>query len=202
MTVTEYRVKVLEVLNADTTGTAVLDTHTVNRFVRDGAIRAYTDIGIPKGKKIALVKNTGGYLVDAGLLWIRGIVVDTADEFMAMREIQVSQLSDANYYNSLKGEIARPGFYIRHGDSIRIYPIPQATDSIYVFYFARAKYPAANADTVTIGTEQRFAVIYAAAAYCCARAGRSDKWKFFEDLYTQEVMRLRSRFEFEGLEKK
>lgn len=198
-TVTQYGVRIYEVLNCDTNGTAVLDTHTVRKFARDAAIKAYTDIGIPKGKKIAIVNGTSGYLVDAALIWIKGIVFDTNGDFRALREIAVERLSDQTYYSSLVGTGARPEYYARHGDSIRIFPEPATNDSIYVFYFARDKFPAANADTINIPIEYKDAVVWAGAGYCAVRMNRPDLIQLFGALYKEEVMRVRGKMEFEGV---
>lgn len=200
VTVKQYRSRVYELLSCDTTGTSVLDTGLVRRYVQDGVIRAYTDVGIAKSKKMKLTRGTASYLVDAGLTWIKGITLDTNGDFAAMKEIQVSKLSDESYYSTLVGKGSRPEFFIRHGDSIRIYPTPQGTDSLYIFYFARDAFPPADTTTILVPIEYRYAVLYASTSLCAIRMGRFDLYSIFENAYNQEVQRLRTKFEIEGID--
>lgn len=201
MDIREYMTRTYEVLNVDTNGTNILDTGTVRKFVFDGAWRAYADLGDPRTGKYAVTAGSSGIHIDEGLIWIVGIVLDSNTSFQAMMQVDLTKLDDLNYYSSLEGEQERPRYYIRHGDSINIYPRPGEEDSITVFYFARGEFPSgARSDTVSIimPSEYRFAVIYASAIYCEVRRRNLDGVGFFEKLYQQEVVRLRSRFELEG----
>lgn len=201
MDVREYMTRTYEVLNLDTNGTNVLDTATVRKFVFDGAWRAYSDLGDPRTKKIVVTEEVSGIHIDEGLIWIVGIVLDSNMNFRAMSQVDLTKLNDLNYFQSLEGKQTRPRYYIRHGDSINIYPKPGEEDTITVFYFARGAFPSgARSDTVSIimPSEYRFAVIYASAIYCEVRRRNLDGVGFFEKLYQQEVTRLRTRFELEG----
>lgn len=196
LTVREIGVRAYQFLSLDTSGVGDLDSALMNQFATDGAIRAYTDIGDPKGKMIPILRNTTGYLVDDALISIRGIVFDTNQTFRALREVIPERLTDLTYYSNLEGTLMRPSYYVRHGDSVRIYPPPKSNDSMYVFYFARGKFPYADTVAVTIPSEYRMAAIYATMIYGEIRRQNYDKVPVLEGLYDKEVIRIRSRFEF------
>jgi hypothetical protein len=202
MDVREYMNKVCDILPIDSNGTKNLDTATLKEFTIDGAMKAYSDLGDPKAKKFVVTKDVPGILVDAGLMRITLAMLDTNGNYQVLKRIEPSRLSDASYYNTLKGVANRPKFYIRHGDSINIVPAPAKGDTLKVFYYARGPFPyEARPDTVSIimPSEYRWAVVYATAALCEIRRGNFDEAAGFEKLYQQEIMRLRTRFELEGL---
>jgi len=202
MDVREYAVKVYDILDIDSNGNASLDTATVRKFVFDGAIRTYSDIGDPRTKKIPVSAGVAGVYIDAGLISIVGVILDSNKTFQAMQQVAPNMLNDVNYYNNLTGTYYRPRYYIRHGDSIDIYPRPFRNDTVTVLYFARGAFPyGTKSDTVTIvmPLENRMAVVYATASLCELRRRNFESSAIYEKLYEQEVARLRSRFEFEGI---
>lgn len=201
LTVREVAVKTYQLLSLDTSGVADLDSALMHRFATDGSIRAYTDLGDPKAKKIAITKDLSAYEVDAAMISIRGIVFDTNQTFRALREVFPERLNDLTYYSNLEGAVMRPSYYIRHGDSVVILPTPKGNDSIYVFYFARGKFPYADTVAVVIPSEYRMAAIYATMIYCQLRMDNYEKVEFLEKLYATEIIRLRSRFEFADIKK-
>jgi len=197
MTIQEYRTKTYQIINVATTGNDILDSTILVSFVKDAVIRVYTDIGLPKSKIMSITANTASYLVDDALIWIKGITLDTNEFFSSLREIDVSRLSEASYYNDLSGQSSRTRFYIRHGDSIRLYPPPTEDDSMYVFYFARGAFPAV-VDTISISSECRMAILYATAEMCNIRRGMYNDADYFAKKYNEEVVRVRRKFEVEG----
>lgn len=200
MSVREYRTRTYELLNCDTLGPSNLDTSIVRKFVVDGAIRTYTDLGDARTKKVAVTTGVSGIFVDQGLIWIAAAVLDSNKTFFPMQQVDVIQLREKTYYSSVVGTQVRPRYFIRHGDSISIYPRPQRGDTISIYYYARGKFPT-DTQNVVIPSEYRFAVVYAAAVYCELRRGNFDRAQLYEQFYAQEVARLRMRFEMEGLAK-
>ncbi len=184
-------------LNIKTTGAGSLDTNTVYFFVREAALRVCTDIGIPKGKMINITDGQTGYLVDNALIWIKGVIADTNLTIWSLRPIELERLTDESYYRNLKGRATRPSYYVRHGDSIRIYPPPTESDSIYVFYFARLKYPTSTTELLHVPQEYRVAILYATCQMCLMRVKDFQGADYYKGLYYEEVARLRTRFEFE-----
>jgi hypothetical protein len=184
-------------LNLKTTGVASLDTNIIYFFVREAALRACNDIGVPKGKMINITEGTTSYLVDDALIWIKGVVLDTNEVFKSMRPVELDRLTDNTYYRSLKGKTIRPDYYIRHGDSISIYPPPAASDSIYVFYFVRLAYPSNTTSLYNVPQEYRLAIIYGTCQMSLMRLRDYQGAEYYKGLYYEEVARLRTRFEFE-----
>ena len=201
MSVREYRTRTYELLNCDTLGPSNLDTAVARKFVVDAAIRAYSDLGDARTKKVAVTAGVSGIFVDQGLIWIAAAVLDSNKTFFPMQQVDVVQLREKTYYSSVTGIQVRPRYFIRHGDSISIYPRPQAKDTISVYYYARGKFPT-DTQNVVIPAEYRFAVIYAAASLCELRRGNFDRVQLYEQLYDKEILRLRTRFEMEGLREK
>jgi hypothetical protein len=204
MDVREYMMRVYDILNLDSNGTKTLDTVSVREFTFDGGIRAYTDLGDPRTDKFAVTAGVSGIFIDEGLIRVVGIILDSNKTFQAMQRVEPHRFSDLSYYKNLTGKQSRPKYYLRHGDSINIYPRPGKNDTITVFYFARGAFPyGGRSDTVSVvmPVEYRWAVIYATAVLCEIRRGNFDRAAEFEKLYQQEVMRLRTRFELEGLTK-
>jgi hypothetical protein len=117
-TIRDIMTKSYMLLAVDTNGTDLLDTATVRRLAYDGSVRAYTDLGDARAKKIAIVADSSGYEIDFGLISIEGIVLDSNQTFQAMQRIEPSLLNDLTYYNNLTGQENRPRYYIRHGDSL------------------------------------------------------------------------------------
>ena len=200
MTVGESRAEALTLLNLKVTGAGPLDSSTVDFFVKESAIRVCTDIGVPKGKMINITDGTTGYLVDDALIWIKGVILDTNKVFRSMKPLALEQLTEETYHGTLVGTTTRPSYYIRHGDSIRIYPPPAASDSIYVFYFARNAYQGTarpETTTVVIPVEYRLAVLYGTCQMSLMRLKDFPGADYYKGLYYEEVARLRTRFEFE-----
>ena len=198
----EYMTKTYNVLNVDTNGTKTLDTATVRGFVFDAAMKAYSDLGDPRAGKYVITAKTPGVFISEGLIRIMVAILDTNNTYQVLKRIDPAKLSDESYYATLTGTLGRPKFYIRHGDSINLVPPPAKNDTLKVFYFARGPFPyGTKSDTVTITlpAEYRWAVVYAAAGICELRRGTFDKADAFEKLYQQEVARLRTRFELEGI---
>ena len=126
-------------------------------------------------------------------------MLDTNNNYQVLKRIDPAKLSDESYYSTLIGTFARPKFYIRHGDSINLVPPPAKNDTLKVFYFARGSFPYSDTVNIILPSEYRWAVVYAAAGMCELRRGNFDKAEAFEKLYQQEVARLRTRFELEGI---
>ena len=200
MDVGEYSNRVYDILNLDSNGTKGLDTGTVKEFVMDCAMKAYSDLGDPKAGKFIIPAGSSGVFISAGLIRIVAVILDSNKTFQSVKRIDPSRFSDESYYSNLTGVYSRPKFYIRHGDSINIYPRPSKADSITVLYFDRGPFPGTRADTVSIimPVEYRWAVIYATAVLCEIRRGNWDRAEAFEKFYQQEIVRLRTRFELEG----
>lgn len=202
MDVGEYMNRTYDIMNLDSNGTKTLDTGTVKEFVMDAAMKAYSDLGDPKAGKYAIAIGGSGIFIDAGLIRIAAVFMDSMKTFKALKRIDPSKMSDMAYVGNLTGTYGRPSYYIRHGDSINLYPRPVKADTVKVWYFARAAFPyETRPDTVSIimPVEYRWAVIYAAAVFCEIRRGNYDRAEAFEKLYQGEVARLRTRFEIEGL---
>jgi len=199
MTVRNCAVRTCQILNIDTTGTGKFDSTLLNQFATDGAMRAYTDLGVAKSKKIAISGGISSYLVDAGLLWVRGALFDTNYAFAGLMEIDPDSFSNKQYWSNLQGTLTRPTYYIRHGDSIMIIPRPPDNDSLYIFYFAREAFPYADTVSIQISSEQRMAAIYATAIFIELRRRNFEAVGMFEQFYQQEIGRLREKFEISGV---
>lgn len=198
MTVQEYQTKIYQAISADTNGTDLLDDALVMSYAKDAITRVYTDIGLPMQKKITITDGDAAYLVDNGLVWVKGATFDTNQTFSSLRPIEAWRLTDESYYSNLEGTYARPKFYIRQGDSITLYPAPEYNDTIYVFYFARGAFPATDTTTISVPLEMRQAIIYAGAELCQIRRSNWAAADKFHERYMNEVARIRTKFEIEG----
>ena len=199
LTVRECVVRTCWILNIDTTGTDKLDSALLHQFATDGVMKAYTDLGSPMAKKIAISDGTSGYLVDDGLLWVRGAIFDTNSTFNGLIEIEPDSFGNRQYFNNLSGTLDRPKYFIRHGDSIVIVPRPVSDDSLYIFYFGRGAFPYADTVSITIPSEYRMAAVYATATYIELRRRNFDAMAAYEQLYEKEIIRLRRKFEIAGI---
>jgi hypothetical protein len=203
MDIGEYSNRTYDILGLDSNGTRNLDTCTVKEFVMDGATKAYSDLGVPKAGKYLVPAGSSGVFISAGLVRIVSVAWEYNYKYKALKRIDPSKISDESYYKDFTDadKAIRPSFYIRHGDSINIVPRHTTADTITVMYFDRGPFPGSRADTVSVvmPVEYRWAVIYAAASFCEIRRRNFGAAREFEKLYQQEVMRLRARFELEGI---
>lgn len=195
LTVAQARSKTYRLLGTDTTGTSILDTATMSLFVKDATVDAQSDIGKPRAKKIVVVADQSSYFVDEGLTWIKGITLDTNNTFYALKPVELDRVTDMTYYNNLTGTFRRPQFFVRHGDSIKVYPAPVESDTIQIFYYARDKFPYSNADTIFLPVEYRNAVVYKAAHYAELRRKNFDKANMWLQLYSREIAMLRHKYQ-------
>jgi len=94
--------------------------------------------GDAENKKVAVTAGVSGIFVDQGLIWIAAACAGFQQDVFPMQQVDVVAVAEKTYYSSVTGIQVRPRYFIRHGDSISIYPRPQAKDTISVYYYARA----------------------------------------------------------------
>lgn len=155
-TVSEFGRRVFRNLNYTDTlnGASNLDSVDVQTYVRDAVTIIGSTIGRPRAKIITTTANTMAYEIDEEFNEIRGVIHWTGKLLLPLTVYSdIEELIGAMKSQfTLSDSIGYNGCAI-HGDSIYLHPLPRDTDTMYVFYQARATYVDTFSNTVTLPIE-------------------------------------------------
>lgn len=192
-TVFQFGCRVLSNLNCSDTvhGNDLIDSATVQRYVRDAVIDVGQKISVAKAKTITTADGTFGYLVDGHLIRLDAALIKYNNTIKPLPVVPFEKFAEAYSMMASTYDTTFYSFAASHGDSVYIMPLPRNTRTIRVFYWSWGANVSVAADTVTLPQEMYGAVEYRATELAAAHYQNPVLMKIYGDLYLAEVAELR-----------
>jgi len=198
LTVKQYRYRVANFMNMSDSvkGTPNCDSSQLHTYVLMAFGTISRAITVEKSRLLTLTKGTRKYLVDQGLIGVRDVsrVKNGTSDPM----IEVFNLNDIvlnpelmKKYIALSDGTDSAGFFEVHGDSIRIFPTPQFTDTVMIEYYARPAHPD-TLGTVNIPYEYKNCLIYL-SAWLAETSVRGPMADVYKAMYMEEAADIKLR---------
>jgi hypothetical protein len=163
---------------------AYVDLTTKNKF---WDLKMPTNFDFPELRTSTTATTTAGtpYIVSpTDLLYIRHIHNDTSDmkldKIRFMEYVRDTGRATSNSYS-------KPLQWIRDGGNIYLYPTPDATYTLSVYYRKRPAAMSATTDTTVIGAEWDEPILWLATVQACMRLNDFDKMKIWLEALVESL---------------